>query len=77
MVATINLAFVVILIIYSAIALNRDKKDRKEFKKIGKQLEQEEKRRAKEEKLRLMRVKHPKVVYLNDYRPIPPSKRIV
>jgi|GEM_PF-5846648 len=62
--------------IYLMVIINRDKRDRKRFREIGKMLEQERKRRVKEEKLRSVRVNHPKVAYLDDYRPSPTKQRI-
>lgn len=57
------------------VVLKRDKRDRKRFEQIGKMIEQERKRRAKEEKLKAMRVQHPKVIYLDDRRHSIPTKQ--
>jgi hypothetical protein len=69
----LEIAVFVVVCLYLQIILNRDKRDRKKFEQIGKALQKEEKRRAKEEKLRSKRIKHPKVCYLDDYRLSPPK----
>jgi Asp-tRNA(Asn)/Glu-tRNA(Gln) amidotransferase A subunit family amidase len=64
----LEIAVFVVVCVYLQIIINRDKRDRKRYEQIGKALDKEEKRRAKEEKLRSKRIKHPKVCYLDDYR---------
>jgi len=64
----LEIAVFVVVCVYLQIIINRDKRDRKRYEQIGKALDKEEKRRAKEEKLRSKRINHPKVFYLDDYR---------
>jgi len=64
----LEIAVFVVVCLYLQIILNRDKRDRKKFEQIGKALQKEEKRRAREEKLKSKRINHPKVFYLDDYR---------
>ena len=64
----LEIAVFVVVCVYLQIIINRDKRDRKRYEQIGRALDKEEKRRAKEEKLRSKRIKHPKVCYLDDYR---------
>jgi hypothetical protein len=71
----IDLAFIVGIWFFVSVILKRDKKDRKRIKEIGEQLRKEEKRRIKEEKLHSVRV--PGVVYLSDYRYIPPQPKVI
>jgi hypothetical protein len=71
----LEIAVFVVVCLYLQIILNRDKRDRKKFEQIGKALQKEEKRRAREEKLRSKRIKHPKVCYLDDYRLSPPNPK--
>jgi len=71
----LEIAVFVVVCIYLQIIINRDKRDRKRHEQIGKALDKEEKRRAKEEKLRSKRIKHPKVCYLDDYRLPPKSQK--
>ncbi len=68
----LEIAVFVVVCVYLQIIINRDKRDRKRYEQIGRALDKEEKRRAKEEKLRSKRIKHPKVCYLDDYR-LPPN----
>lgn len=64
----VGLAVILITSIYLQVICNRDKKFRKEIQQYNKNVKAEEKRRIREEKLKTMRVKHPKVVYLSDFR---------
>lgn len=73
----LEIAVFVVVCIYLQIIINRDKRDRERHEQIGKALDKEEKRRAKEEKLRSKRIKHPKVCYLDDYRLSPQTPKII
>jgi len=64
----VGLAVILITWFYFQIVINRDKKFRKEIQLYNKNIKVEEKRRVREEQLKYKRVKHPKVVYLSDYR---------
>lgn len=66
----VGLVVIFITSIYLQVICNRDKKFRREIQQYNKNVKAEEKRRIREEKLKTMRVKHPKVIYLSDYRPI-------
>ena len=68
--AIVGLAVILIVCLYCQIIINRDKKFRKEIQQYNKNVKAEEKRRIREEKLKTMRVKHPKVIYLSDYRQV-------
>lgn len=48
----LEIAVFVVVCVYLQIIINRDKRDRKRYEQIGRALDKEEKRRAKEEKLR-------------------------
>lgn len=64
----VGLAVILITGFYFQIISNRDKKFRREIQLYNRNVKAEEKRRIREEQLKLMRVKHPKVVHLSDYR---------
>jgi hypothetical protein len=68
----IDLAFIVLIWLYCSTILKRDKQNRKEFKAIGEQIKKEEKRKLREE--RLHSVRQPGVLYISDYRLIPPTQ---
>ncbi len=71
----IGIGILTITWIYFQIIAERDKRFRKEIQQYNKNIKAEEKRRIREEKLKTMRVDHPKVVYISDYRQtIEPSK---
>lgn len=72
----VQIGLLVIVCIYLQIVICRDKKRFKEWQRIQKTIEKENRRRAREEKLKNQRINHPKVVYLADYRRqayLPPS----
>ena len=56
--------------IYLQVILARDKRTRKEMRQYNSNIKKEERRRVQEEKLKTIRIKHPKVFYLDDYRPL-------
>ncbi len=64
----VGLAVIVITCLYLQVILHRDKKSRKEIQLYNRNIKAEEKRRVREEQLKYKRVKHPKVVYISDYR---------
>jgi len=68
--AIVGLAIIFITSIYLQVICNRDKKFRKEIQQYNRNVKAEEKRRIREDKLKTMRVKHPKVIYLSDYRQV-------
>lgn len=65
----LELAIIVITWLYLQVVINRDKKFRNEIKTYNKNVKAKEKRRIREEQLNKKRIKHPKVIYLSDYRP--------
>jgi hypothetical protein len=72
-----GLAVFIVACLGLQVILHRDKNDRKRFKEIGILIEAEKKRRLKEEKLRTVRIKHPKVIYLDDFKAALPTQRII
>lgn len=63
-----GLAMLIITCLYLQVIVNRDKKSRKQIQLYNRNVKREEKRRIREDKLKYKRVKHPKVIYLSDYR---------
>lgn len=51
-----------------SVILAKDKRSSKEMRQYNNNVRKEERRRVQEEKLKTMRIKHPKVFYLDDYR---------
>jgi len=64
----LEIAIFVTVCIYLQVISHRDKKRFKEMQQIRKAIEREEKRRAREKELKDVRINHPKVTYLADYR---------
>ena len=64
----VGIGILIITWIYFQIIAERDKRFRKEIQQYNKNIKAEEKRRIREEKLKMMRVDHPKVIYISDYR---------
>jgi len=60
------LAVIVIAWVYFQIICSRNKKYFRDIQLYNKNIKAEQKRRFREEQLKMMRVKHPKVVYLSD-----------
>jgi len=73
----VELALIAIFGLAMMKACSNNKKNWKVMKEHNKLLKQQEKRRLRDEKLRSMRVKHPKVVYIQDYVPPSPTQRII
>lgn len=65
----IGIGILIITWIYFQIIAERDKRFRKEIQQYNKNIKAEEKRRIREEQLKMMRVDHPKVVYISDRQP--------
>jgi len=73
----VELALIAIFGLAMGYVCRQNKKNWKDSKEHNKLLKQQEKRRVKEEKLRTMRIKHPKVIYLDDRRFPQPTQRII
>lgn len=67
-----EIGLLIAICIFLQVLVSRDKKYRRQYikdiRQYNKNVKAEEKRRIKEEQLKTMRVEHPKVSYLDDYR---------
>lgn len=64
----VGLAVILITWIYFQIISIRNRKYHKQIQLYNRNIKAEEKRRIREEQLKFKRVKHPKIVYISDYR---------
>lgn len=72
----IEVALIVLVGLYLQYACYQSKKNWKQVQECNRNFAKFEKRRLKEEKLRTVRIKHPKVKYLDDYRQVSQPKVI-
>ena len=73
----LELGFLILVGIYLQCVCSQDKKNWKVMQEHNRIMKTVEKRRLREEKLKLVRVKHPKVTYLDDYRQFSPPQKAI
>ena len=73
----VELALIAIFGLAMGYVCRQNKKNWKALKEHNKLLKQQEKRRLRDEKLRTMRIKHPKVKYLDDYRRFSQPEQVI